>query len=90
MNVIHIARALFAVTKLKIEKIGSVVHFAYNLTTHTSVSAFQILTVSATPSRDIFRAAQVSMGLLSVIMEVTFQCKPEFNLKETIAMHSTI
>lgn len=45
---------------------------------------FQILTVSATQSSDIFRAAQVSMGLLGVITEVTFQCEPTFNLEETI------
>jgi len=40
--------------------------------------------VSATQSSDIFRAAQVSMGLLGVITEVTFQCEPTFNLEETI------
>ena len=45
---------------------------------------FQIITVSATQSGNIFRAAQVSMGLLGVITEVTFQCEPEFNLEETI------
>jgi len=40
----------------------------------------EILTVSATQSSDIFRAAPVSMGLLGVITEVTFQCEPTFNL----------
>ena len=40
--------------------------------------------VSADQSSDIFRAAPVSMGLLGVITEVTFQCEPTFNLEETI------
>ena len=31
-------------------------------------------------------AAQISMGLLGVITEVTFQCEPEFNLEETITI----
>ena len=44
---------------------------------------FQILTVSANQSSDIFRAAPVSMGLLGVITEVTFQCEPTFNVEET-------
>ena len=52
------------------------------------LSSFQILTVNATQSSDIFRAAPVSMGLLGVITEVTFQCEPTFNLEETITTAS--
>lgn len=43
----------------------------------------KILTLSAQDNKDIFNAAQVSLGLLGIITEVTFQCVSAFDLEET-------
>ena len=47
----------------------------------------QLLTASAADKVDIFKAAQVSVGVLGIITEVTFQCKKAFNLEETLVTH---
>ena len=48
----------------------------------------EIITASADENPEIFKAAQVSIGMLGVITEVTFQCVDKFNLEETLKVHS--
>ena len=50
---------------------------------HTSLWSTQVLTVSENDTdTDLFRAAQVSIGMLGVLMEVTVRVEPLFYLEE--------
>ncbi|KAK6184200.1 hypothetical protein SNE40_006714 [Patella caerulea] len=42
----------------------------------------EILTISKDQNSDLFPAATVSLGSLGVILHVTFQCEPAFNLEQ--------
>ena len=48
----------------------------------------EVITASADENPELFKAAQVSIGMLGVITEVTFQCVDKFNLEETLTVHS--
>lgn len=44
------------------------------------------MTVSAVDNVEVFKAAQVSVGMLGIITEVTLQCVEAFHLEETLAV----
>ena len=50
---------------------------------NVSCDLFQIITTSAEQNPELFKAAQVSIGMLGIITEVTFQCVEKFNVEET-------
>ena len=55
----------------------------YDLSLKSMVSTLQVLTVSHEHNSELMKAAQVSIGMLGIVVEVTFQCVDSFNLEET-------
>ena len=53
-----------------------------------SLTSSQLLTASAVDNVEVFKAAQVSVGMLGVITEVTLQCEEAFHLEETLVPHT--
>lgn len=47
----------------------------------------RILSCTAEQNRDLFRAALVSLGALGIILEVTFQAVPSFNIEWQQSLH---
>lgn len=55
-----------------------------NITSITlMLSNAQLVTCSATKNKDLFRAALLSLGSLGIIIEMTFQAVPDFNIAWT-------
>ena len=50
-------------------------------------SLHQLISVSADSDEDLFKAVLVSIGMLGVLTEVTFQCEKSFNLREKLTVH---
>jgi L-gulonolactone oxidase len=48
----------------------------------------KLMTVNATANPELFKATLVSLGMMGVLTEVTFQCEEWFNLRENITIRS--
>ena len=56
--------------------------------THThTYTCTQVITVSETEQPDVLKAAQVSLGMLGVISEVTIKVEKAFKLKEILTVN---
>ena len=54
---------------------------------HCLLPSPQLLSVSSVDNVEVFKAAQVAVGMLGVITEVTLQCEEAYHLEETLVPH---
>ncbi|CAI8017226.1 L-gulonolactone oxidase, partial [Geodia barretti] len=59
--------------------------FAFYLTFVTYLT-LQLISVNASSDPNLFKAALVSLGMIGVVTEVTFQCEEAHNLRENITV----